>query len=278
MTADGEIIDPYNGIADLTTRTIKAVGHPAERFYEDPLRMLRAVRFVSQLDFKLDQSTEKEMTRLASHLSHLSIERIAQEWEKLMLGSAREKGIDLFLSTGLYEYVPHFAPYKKGLLSLKELPIRHLQHVREMWALLAYLCKVPAKKILKAWKQPSLLIKEVEIIQQMLEQLMKSNWDDYQLFKTGVELAKSIEAVRSTLYKENPMGNIENIEKRYNNLPIKTKKELAVNGHDLMNWNNQKAGPWLGKQLQVIEQAVIEKKVRNEKSAIKEWVYRCNPQ
>ncbi|RBW70255.1 CCA tRNA nucleotidyltransferase [Bacillus taeanensis] len=278
MTVDGDIIDLYNGIDDLTNRTIRAVGDPAERFYEDPLRMLRAVRFVSQLNFKLDEPTEQEIRRLASHLSHLSIERIAQEWEKLMLGSAREKGIELFISTGLYEYVPHFVTYKNGLLSLKELPIHQLYHVREMWALLTYLCQVPAKMILKAWKQPSLLIKEVEIIQQTLEHLKQNNWDDYQLFKTGVELAKSIEAVRSILYKENAAENIENIVKKYNALPIKDKKELSVNGHDVMKWKNKKAGPWLGKELQMIEQAVIDKKVKNEKNAIKEWVDRCNSQ
>jgi tRNA nucleotidyltransferase (CCA-adding enzyme) len=278
MTVSGEIIDPFNGQEDLINCKIRAVGNPAERFYEDPLRMLRAVRFVSQLNFHLDQHTEQEIKRLASHLSHLSIERIAQEWEKLMMGNARQTGIELFVTTNLYQYVPNFKPYKDKLLIIKELPIHHFNHVREMWGLIVHLFKIAAKSMLKGWKQPNMLIKEVERIQHELERLEQKEWDNYQLFQLGIELARSVEAVHSILYKKNIAENINKIQKVFQLLPIKDKKELAVNGSDLMEWSNKTAGPWLGKQLQMVEQAVIEKKVKNEKSAIKEWVYRCNPQ
>jgi len=83
---DGELIDPFGGIADLGRREIVAVGDPAERFHEDPLRILRAARFAAQLGFAIEANTLDAMQALGPELARISRERIAAELNKLLVG------------------------------------------------------------------------------------------------------------------------------------------------------------------------------------------------
>src|SRR5699024_6987558 len=78
-----KIYDPYNGQLSIKNKEIVTVGDPYERFNEDALRMLRAIRFVSQLDFKLNESTFNGIVKLASNVQYISVERIVQELKKL---------------------------------------------------------------------------------------------------------------------------------------------------------------------------------------------------
>ncbi|HEX2172083.1 MAG TPA: CCA tRNA nucleotidyltransferase [Dehalococcoidia bacterium] len=83
--ASGRIIDPFGGRHDLAARRIRAVGVPEDRFREDPLRLLRAVRFAAQLEFTLDPPTRAAIRTAAASLASISRERIAQEMDKLLL-------------------------------------------------------------------------------------------------------------------------------------------------------------------------------------------------
>ena len=83
---DAGLMDPFNGIDDLEAKTIRCVGEPQKRFTEDALRILRALRFSSTLDFSIDPSTAEAIHRLADTLSCVSAERIAVEFLKLLCG------------------------------------------------------------------------------------------------------------------------------------------------------------------------------------------------
>lgn len=94
------IVDPFGGKQDLQNRLIRAVGNPEDRFGEDALRMLRAVRFAAQLDFEVEPATLKAITAMASHIVHISGERIALELNKWLMsenthrwGLLRESGL-----------------------------------------------------------------------------------------------------------------------------------------------------------------------------------------
>ena len=78
----GAIIDPLGGAEDISKKTLRCVGNPAERFSEDPLRILRGVRFVMQLGFGIDGETSSAMNALSPLLSHIAAERIKSELEK----------------------------------------------------------------------------------------------------------------------------------------------------------------------------------------------------
>ena len=98
-----EMVDPFEGVTDIERRVIRAVGEPAARFREDALRMLRAIRLATVLDFTIDPATLTAIRENASLASHVSGERVAAELGKL-LGSPRPSvGLRLLASTGLLD-------------------------------------------------------------------------------------------------------------------------------------------------------------------------------
>jgi poly(A) polymerase len=107
----GEVFDPWGGEADIAQALVRAVGDPDERFLEDPLRLLRAARFVSQLGFRLDWRTEQAMARQSASLARISRERILSELTLLLLGEYVDHGLDLLRRTGLLQVaLPEIEP------------------------------------------------------------------------------------------------------------------------------------------------------------------------
>src|SRR5215204_1176248 len=96
-----KMFDPWGGEADVAQSLVRAVGDSDERFLEDPLRLLRAARFVSQLGFRLDWDTEQAMARQAPSLARISRERILAELTRLLLGDYVDHGLDALRRTGL---------------------------------------------------------------------------------------------------------------------------------------------------------------------------------
>jgi poly(A) polymerase len=107
----GEMLDPWAGEADIAQAMVRAVGDPDERFLEDPLRLLRAARFVSQLGFRLDWRTEQAMARQSPSLARISRERILAELTLLLLGEYVDHGLDALRRTGLLQVaLPEIEP------------------------------------------------------------------------------------------------------------------------------------------------------------------------
>lgn len=94
-------VDPFNGLADLLAGVIRTPGKPEDSFSDDPLRMLRAARFASQLGFEIEPETFAAMTAMASRIEIISAERIQQELVKLMLGKYPRKGLTALVDSGL---------------------------------------------------------------------------------------------------------------------------------------------------------------------------------
>src|SRR3989442_3375942 len=102
----GQIIDPFGGRQDLEAHLIRAVGNePDKRFNEDPLRLLRAIRFAAQLDFTIEPETRRSIIRQASKLQKISRERIRDEMNKLLVSPHPAKGLDLLVELGLMEWI-----------------------------------------------------------------------------------------------------------------------------------------------------------------------------
>jgi poly(A) polymerase len=100
----GELIDPFNGRQHLDDQIIEAVGDAAERFNEDPLRILRAARFASQLGFRVEPDTLQAMAQMAHRLQDISAERIAAEMNRLLVGISPSYGMELLRATGALRY------------------------------------------------------------------------------------------------------------------------------------------------------------------------------
>ncbi len=101
----GEVIDPHNGQEDINNRILRAVGVPDTRFQEDALRLMRAIRFVSQLDFDLDPVTRESIEKNAELLNTVSRERVRDEFVKLIQTLFPMRGLIMMKETGLLQYV-----------------------------------------------------------------------------------------------------------------------------------------------------------------------------
>ena len=99
-------VDLFGGIEDIKRRVIRGVGEPAKRFQEDALRMMRAVRFSAQLDFAIEENTLNALKENADLIRNISIERIREEFFKLILSDHNER-LDILLNSGMTE---HFLP------------------------------------------------------------------------------------------------------------------------------------------------------------------------
>ncbi|MFK8056659.1 MAG: CCA tRNA nucleotidyltransferase [Saprospiraceae bacterium] len=103
----GEVIDPFNGLADLDAKLIRTPREAGQTFTDDPLRMLRGVRFASQLGFTVHEDTKAAMVRFAERLEIISAERIHVEFNKILLSPKPSIGLALLSETKL---LPHFLP------------------------------------------------------------------------------------------------------------------------------------------------------------------------
>ncbi|MFC0532915.1 CCA tRNA nucleotidyltransferase [Phytohabitans kaempferiae] len=119
---DHRFTDPYGGLDDLAARRIRTPGTPQESFGDDPLRMLRAARFAAQLRFTVDPDVVAAMTSMAADLDRITVERIRDEFTKLLSGADPVAGLRLLVDTGL---AVRFLPELPGLkLAIDE----HAQH------------------------------------------------------------------------------------------------------------------------------------------------------
>jgi tRNA nucleotidyltransferase/poly(A) polymerase len=98
---NGKIIDPFNGFHDLEYKIIRTPLDPDRTFADDPLRMMRAIRFSTQLDFEIDAVTLKSIIKNRQRISIVSMERISTELEKIILSDRPSKGFKLLFDTGL---------------------------------------------------------------------------------------------------------------------------------------------------------------------------------
>jgi len=105
MALDKEIVDPFNGQKDLKNKTIRAVGKANDRFNEDALRMLRAVRFATTLNFSIEEKTLKAIQKNAPWIQAISKERIRDELIKIFKSEKAAEGVDLLRKANLLKYI-----------------------------------------------------------------------------------------------------------------------------------------------------------------------------
>jgi len=105
VAGDRTFADPFGGLADLARGILRTPGTPAESFADDPLRMLRAARFVSTLGVSVAPEVRAAIEAMAGELGRITVERIQTELSKLLLGAAPRAGLELFVDTGLADVV-----------------------------------------------------------------------------------------------------------------------------------------------------------------------------
>ncbi|GEQ48854.1 CCA tRNA nucleotidyltransferase [Tetragenococcus koreensis] len=265
---DGEIIDLFDGLKDLDDRILRAVGDPHERFYEDALRMMRGLRFVSQLGFDLEKETFSAIKENHQLLKKISIERINVEFVKLLLGNYRKKGVQTLVESQCFEYCPALAGKKEELLSFAALPEKVIKQESQAWVLLIdqlNLKEADIRPFLKEWKCSNEMIKTVQSVFYGLQIRKEQAFTADLLYQLGETQAILVEELLPFYGKT---ASLEKVLIDYHRLPIHSLKELAVNGNDLMTYFDKKPGKWLKEQLTSLEKAVIHQQVPNKKEEL----------
>jgi poly(A) polymerase len=113
----GELLDYVNGQRDIQARIIRTIGDPQQRFHEDRLRMIRAVRFACRFDYEIEERTRKAVLENAPKVLTVSWERIREELEKILLDESRKKGMGLLDELGL---LVHILPEVSAMKGVKQ--------------------------------------------------------------------------------------------------------------------------------------------------------------
>lgn len=265
LAENGTIIDLFNGLSDINQKVVRAVGDANERFHEDALRMMRGLRFISQLDFTMAPDTLAAIEKHSQLLSFISIERIRIEWEKLVLGRARNRALRLFLATNCFLYCPQFEQQIEGLQKFIELPEKQLTEVEAAWTLLMDCLDVPERQFVaffKEWKLSNDTIKQIQKTYQGLQFRKHFPWNRWMVYTLGAEVVLRVESLLAYYNLEQSFVAIEELVEL---LPIESLKDLQVNGHDLQHTFQKKPGKWLSDTLHFLEKQVVEGALTNQK-------------
>ena len=269
------LVDAFGGMEDLENRVIRCVGSAVNRFTEDALRILRAVRFSAQLDFRIEDETYEAISLIAPNLEKVSRERIATELTKLLLSGHPEK-MKRVSDTGASRYIsePFF---KAAVLSKGELhPLGCLPAVKYMRGAgflrreqgetaadilrdLKMDCDTMdrVKILVSRWRTP--IAAEKPAIRRVMNQIPGDLFDSLLCFQevfageVGDGYGETLKTVKALAEEIRRAGDPVNL------------KELAVDGRDLMA-AGMKPGPALGKTLNALMEQVLERPECNERA------------
>ena len=161
----GELIDPFNGQNDMTNKIIRTPLEPHQTYSDDPLRMMRAIRFATTLDFNIEEKSLNAIKKEVDRIKIVSMERIMVEFNKIMLYKRPSTGLNLLDETGLLNYILPELTALKGIEEIDgmghkdnfyhtlEVVDNISQHTDKLWlrwaALLHDIGKAPTKKFEK---------------------------------------------------------------------------------------------------------------------------------
>jgi tRNA nucleotidyltransferase (CCA-adding enzyme) len=277
MDKTGNLIDPFNGKHAITTKQIITVGNPEERFGEDALRMMRAVRFVSQLNFSIEKETLSALAHTPHLLGNIAVERKLMEFEKLLVGPSSNKAISILVQTGLFNYLPGLIGNAESFKRMAKCELSGLSKP-ELWTLLIHqmgLYEGEASEFLRKWKLPVKKIKQILKTLQWVHYRLENEWTRLAAYDAGIEFMLSAERVLKSLTRQKTSSKAE-LQEIFDQLPIKNRSDLNLTGTDLIAWFKEKPGPWVNHYLRLIEEKVIFGEVANVKADIREWLNNCN--
>lgn len=239
----GNILDFFEGKKDIENKVINTIGSSNYKFSQDSLRILRAVRFATSLNFSLSDEVKKAIVENKHLLKSLSFSRKKQELDKIFLSPNAQYGINLLLELGLD----------------KELEIYNLDKI--------ILCN----DIIGIWSSLEMSDKyrlefsssEKEIIK-CVREILKQGVSNYTLYKYG-------------LYANQIAATILNIDKSfvvgmYEKLPIKSRKEIDITTKDIGKILDKEPGPHLKDIYDNITLEIINNKIENKKDKIEKYI------
>ena len=242
IDSNGTLIDLLNGKEDINDRVIRTVGSANMKIYEDSLRILRAVRFATTLNFDLDEDLKEAIIRHRDLLKSLSYYRKKEELDKIFSSTNSAYGIKLIKELGLAE----------------PLELSNLDSL------------IPTTYLIGIWAQLDVLDKysfnntEKESINAINELMNKDILDYNNLYNYG-------------LYISTIVGEIKGIDKKlinekYNSLYIHNKTEIKIEAKEICELLNRRPGKFLKEIFDDLEYKLVNKLINNDKETLKQYI------
>ena len=242
MDSAGNIIDTFNAKKDISDKVIRTVSSPNKTLKEDCLRILRAIRFATTLNFKIDKELETSIKKNNKLLNNLSFHRKKSELNHIFRSDNYNYGLDL-ISKYKLDKVLEISNYKK---------IKKTSDVLGMWAQIKYSDNYPFSNL------------EKETIKKIRELLIYGKIDSYALYKYGNYLPLTV-------------CEIMNIDKKevldiYSKLPIYKKDDIKINVLQISNILDTKPSKYIRDILDDIEYKILSKELKNDEKELKDYI------
>lgn len=240
MDKNDKVIDLLDGVDDLNNRVIKMIGNPDDRLKEDPLRILRAIRFATVLDFAIDEKLMLSLKENASLVSTLSGVRIKEELDKILSSPNFKKGLKLLDDLGISK-----------LIDLSYGDVFYTNDLMGMYA------QVKVAKIPFTNNEKSNIIRITEVVK-------KSVVNYETLFNYG-------------LYINTVAGRILNIDikkinQMYKKMPIKDRSDIAISGDEIIDILKIKPGKIVSEIYSELITEILSGRLKNKKGDIKKYL------
>ena len=242
MDKDKNIIDLLNAKVDLDNKVIRTVGNPKYRLKEDSLRILRAIRFATILDFDIEKNTLEYIKEYGYLLNKLSYQRKKQELDKIFTSKNKEKGIKYLIDLNLTDY----------------LNINNLASI------------TPCDDLLGIWTQANVddiypfSKSEKEQMKKIREFLRLDIYDKYNIYKYGLYTSTVAYKIRNI--------DISKLSNLYKELPITSMKDINITGQEISNILNKEPGSYIKDILLDLEKQIVNGKLENTKEKITEYI------
>ena len=241
MNSKGEIIDYLGGRKDIDNKLINCVNDPIFKFYQDPLRILRAIRFATTLKFKLSKSTKNAIIKTAASLERLSFQRKREELDKIFSHPDAKIGIKLIKDLNLDKYL--------------EIDISNVKlggDLMGIWASIKASDKYPFNR------------NEKELIEKIRYLEDKDNLDEAILYKYG-------------LYVNIISASLKGIDrakvvKKYDKLVIKSPKDIKITTKEILKLLKNKDKTYLRDILNELEEKILDKSLKNETKDLVKYI------
>ena len=246
LNSKGELIDLLKAKDDLDKRIIKTVIEPNISFNKDVLRILRAVRFATILDFKIDSEVKEAIKNNAHTLKELSYVRKKEELSKIFGSANVNYGLSLIKELELDKYLE--------LNNIDNLVV--INNNIGIWAQLDVADIYPFTK------------REKDLINNIKECLLSEYIDKYLIYKKGIDVINIVCDIKGI--------DKDQINNLYNNLPIKNRNDIKINISKLIKLFNKEPNDWINKLYEKIEIELINGNLINEETEIINYIKENN--
>lgn len=238
---DGNLIDMLGAREDIDKKVIKTVGNPRYRIKEDSLRILRAIRFASVLDFEIDSKTFNYIKKYGYLLKSLSYSRKKEELNKIFASVNKEKARWMIIDSGIDRYL--------GISNLSEIVL--CDDIIGIWSQLEVDEEYPFSKV------------EKEMIKNIRRMNMEE-FNEYTVYKYGLYVSSVVGSIKGISYKD--------INDIYHDLVITSRRDIDIKAMDIANALNSKPGKYISDIFNEIEYLIVMKKIRNNKEDIIKYI------